>query len=144
MALSEYEREQLEKVAAHKERVLGRKSRRLVPFDIGSIGPGLFNKLLKARGVKMVAEPVGELLNTTAEGAGKIMSSTSQLTTSDTRVIDAYAKNGHPVQNLDDIRKLDLKTIDDVASFTSCTTPTRYRPPRKVPRPASLSAAARR
>ncbi|GBG37334.1 EcsC family protein [Mycobacterium montefiorense] len=118
MALSEYEQKQLEKIAAHKARILGRESRRLIPFDISGIGPGLMNKLMKAPGVKTVTEPVVELLDTTAEGAGKVMSRTSQLTTSDSRVISAYAKKGHAVQNLDDIKKLDLKTIDDVASFT--------------------------
>lgn len=118
MALSDYEHEQLEKVATHKERVLGRRSRRLLPFDIRGIGPAMFNKLLNAPGVKTVTEPVVAVVDTTAEGAGKVMSRTSQLTTSDTWVIAAYAKKGHAVQNLDDIKKLDLKTIDDVASFT--------------------------
>jgi hypothetical protein len=118
VALSEYEQEQLEKVTAHKERVLGRKSRRLIPFDIRGVGPGLFNRLMKAPGVKTVTEPVVSLVDATAEGAGKVMSRTSQLTTSDTRVISAYAKKGHAVDRLNDIRKLDLKTIDDVASFT--------------------------
>ncbi|MEE6138889.1 EcsC family protein [Mycobacterium sp. 050128] len=118
MALSEYEQEQLAKVTAHKERVLGRKSRRLLPFDVRGIGPGLVNKLVKAPGVKTVTEPVVSVVDATAEGVGKVMSRTSQLTTSDTRVVSAYAKKGHAVQNLDDIGKLDLKTIDDVASFT--------------------------
>jgi hypothetical protein len=118
VALSEYEQQQLEKVTAHKERVLGRRSRRLIPFGISGIGPGLFNKLQKLPGVKTVTEPVVSVLDSTAEGAGKVMSRTSQLTTSDTRVIVAYAKKGHPVDHLDDIKKLDLKTIDDVASFT--------------------------
>jgi hypothetical protein len=32
-------------------------------------------------------------------------------------VIGAYARKGHAVDHLDDIRKLDLKSIDDVAAF---------------------------
>lgn len=118
MALSDYEQEQFAKLNAHKKRALRRSSRRLIPFDISGIGPRLFNKVLKAPGIRTVTEPVVAVVDATAEGAGKIMSRTSQLTTSDTRVISAYAKKGHSVQNLEDIRKLDLKTIDDVASFT--------------------------
>jgi hypothetical protein len=46
------------------------------------------------------------------------MTRTGQLTTSEARIVRAYAKKGHSVERLDDIRKLDLSAVDKVASFT--------------------------
>ena len=51
-------------------------------------------------------------------GRGGAMTRTGQLTTSETRVVRAYAKKGHSVEHVDDIRQLDLRAIDEVASFT--------------------------
>lgn len=68
-------------------------------------------------GIDRVKDPAEAALAATAAGAGKLMARTGQLTTSHARVIGAYTRKGHPVANLDDIRKLDLRTIDDVASF---------------------------
>ena len=116
MALSKYEREQLKKVNAHKERTL-RPSRRLLPFSVSGMGSGLFDKLPKVPGLASVKDPAEAALGATAAGAGKLMARTGQLTTSHARVIGAYARKGHSVVHLDDIRKLDLRTIDDVASF---------------------------
>ncbi len=45
------------------------------------------------------------------------MTRTGQLTTSESRVVRAYANRGHAVEDLDDIRKLDLRAIDKVAAF---------------------------
>ncbi|WAC93486.1 EcsC family protein [Mycobacterium sp. Aquia_213] len=117
MALSEYEQAQLKKVAAHKERILSRKSRRLFPVTVGGMGSGLFGKLVKLPGLRQAKDQGAALLDATAAGAGKFMARTAQLTTSDTHVIDGYARKGHSVEHLEDIRKLDLRAIDDVASF---------------------------
>ncbi|WP_240488002.1 MULTISPECIES: EcsC family protein [unclassified Mycobacteroides] len=53
----------------------------------------------------------------TAEGAGKLMTRSGRLTTSSSRVVRAYVKRGHTVNELADIRRLDLRAIDKVASF---------------------------
>jgi hypothetical protein len=116
VALSKYEQEQLTKVNAHKQRTL-RPSRRLLPFSVSGVGSGLFDKLPKVPGLGRLKEPAEAALDATTAGAGKLMARTGQLTTSHARVIGAYARKGHSVADLDDIRKLDLKTIDDVASF---------------------------
>ncbi|WP_118915394.1 EcsC family protein [Mycobacterium shigaense] len=116
MALSAYEQDQLTKVAAHKERAL-RQQRRLLPFSVDDVRSGLFDRLPKVPGLAVVTKPGAALLDATASGAGKLMAKTSDLTTSPTRVIAAYAKKGHPVTQLEDIGKLDLRIVDDVASF---------------------------
>jgi EcsC protein family len=117
VALSDYEREQLKKVAAHKERILSRKSRRLFPVTLGGRGSGLFGKLVKLPGLREAKDQGAALLDATAAGAGKFMTRTAQLTTSDAHVIGVYARKGHSVAHLEDIGKLDLRTIDEVASF---------------------------
>ncbi|MEE3062744.1 MAG: EcsC family protein [Actinomycetota bacterium] len=119
MALSGYEQEQLKKVTAHKQRSL-RPPRRLIPAipdRVRGIGPDLVNKALKVSGLDKVADSGAALLGTTAANAGKFMTKTGQMTTSPSLVIGAYARKGHAVEHLDDIRKLDLRTIDDVAAF---------------------------
>lgn len=118
MGLSDYERQQLDKVNAHKERALSRSPRRLVPAAVQAKGASLFSKLQTVPGVDKARDAGAAVLGATAEGAGKAMTRTGQLTTSEGRVIRAYAKKGHAVEHLDDIRKLDLRAIDKVASFS--------------------------
>lgn len=118
MGLSDYELRQLEKVRAHKERELRRSPRRLVPDAVKDRGREWYDKAVKAPGAGKVKDSGAAVLKATAEGAGKFMTRTGQLTTSETRVVRAYAKKGHSLEHLDDIRRLDLKTVDDVASFT--------------------------
>ncbi|OHU93761.1 hypothetical protein C1Y40_05122 [Mycobacterium talmoniae] len=118
MKLSEYEQRQLDKVHDHKRRVINRSPRRLVPAGVREKGTELFNKLLTVPGVDKAKDSGAAVLATAAEGTGKFMRRTGQLTTSSARVVRAYTKKGHPVSDLDDIRKLDLKDIDSVASFT--------------------------
>jgi hypothetical protein len=115
--LSEYEQDQLEKVNQHKERDLSHSPRRLVPETVREKGAELFDKLLKMPGVDKAKDSGAAVLNATAAGAGKFMTRTGQLTTSEARVVRAYAERGHPVSHLDDIRRLDLRAVDNVASF---------------------------
>ncbi|WP_232078875.1 hypothetical protein [Mycobacterium florentinum] len=116
MALSEYEQEQLTKVNAYKHPPR-RPERRLLPFTVGGLGSGVVNTLLKLPVLREVKKPGAAVLDTAAAGAARFMTKTGQLATSEARVIGAYAKKGHPVEHLDDIRKLDLRSIDEVASF---------------------------
>lgn len=118
MGLSEYEREELEKVYEHKRRVLNRSPRRLVPPTVQKRSADLFSRVMKMPGADKAKDSGAAVFNATAAGAGKFMTRTGQLTTSSDRVVRAYAKKGHAVQDLDGIRKLDLKQVDDVASFT--------------------------
>lgn len=117
MGLSEYELQQVEKVREHKERQLLRSPRQLVPDGVKDKGREWYDRALKTSGAGRVKDAGAAVLRASADGAGKFMTRTGQLTTSETRVIQSYAKKGHSVQDLDDIRKLDLKTIDKVASF---------------------------
>lgn len=118
MGLSDYELQQLEKLREHRERELRRSPRRLVPESVQAKGHEWYGKALKAPGATKIKDSGAAALKATAEGAGKLMTRTGQLTTSESRVVHAYAKKGHSVERLDDIRKLDLRAIDEVASFT--------------------------
>ena len=118
MGLSDYELQQLEKVREHKERELRRSPRRLVPESVKDKARGWYDKSLTTPGAAKVKDSGAAVLKATAEGAAKFMTRTGQLTTSEARIVRAYAKKGHSVEHLDDIRKLDLRAIDKVASFT--------------------------
>jgi hypothetical protein len=118
VGLSDYELQQLEKVREHKERELRRSPRRLVPEAVKDKGREWYDKALKTPGAAKIRDGGAAALKATAEGAGKFMTRTGQLTTSEARVVRAYVKKGHSVEHLDDIRKLDLRAIDRVASFT--------------------------
>ncbi|MGW4535395.1 EcsC family protein [Nocardia sp. NPDC004340] len=118
MALSEYEQQQLEKVREHRERELSRSPRRLVPESVKDKSRQLYGKAMKTPGAAMVRDGGAAALKAAGEGAGKFMTRTGQLTTSEKRVVHAYSKQGHSVEHLDDIRKLDLRAVDKVASFT--------------------------
>lgn len=118
MALSEYELQELEKVREHRERELRRSPRRLVPESIKEKGRAWYGKAQEAPGASRVRDSGTAALKTAANGAGKFMTRTGQLTTSEARVVKAYAKRGHAVEHLEDVRKLDLRAIDRVASFT--------------------------
>ncbi|QIV80388.1 EcsC family protein [Mycolicibacterium frederiksbergense] len=118
MGLSDYERLQLDKVREHKERELRGSARHLVPESVKETGRKLYGSALKAPGAAKLKDSGAAALKATAEGAGKFMTRTGQLTTSETRVIRSYVKKGHTVERLDDIHELDLRAIDKVASFT--------------------------
>lgn len=118
MALSDYEQEQLVKVREHRERELRRSPRRLVPESVKDKGRELYDRAFQTPGASKVRDSGAAVLKSTAAGAGKFMTRTGQLTTSESRVVGAYAKKGHAVEGLDDIRKLDLRAVDKVASFT--------------------------
>lgn len=118
MGLSEYEQRELNKVQEHKRRIVSRSPKRLVPATVQERGTELYAKLLKVPGVNKAKDSGAAVLGATASGAGKFMTRTGQLTTSTSRVVRAYTKKGHPVDELDDIRQLDLKHVDKVASFT--------------------------
>lgn len=118
MGLSEYEEKQLAKVREHRERELSRASRRLVPESVKAKGRELYANVLKSPGAAKTRDAGAAAFAKAAEGAGKAMTRTAQLTTSEDRVVRAYSKRGHSVEQLDDIHKLDLRAIDRVANFT--------------------------
>jgi hypothetical protein len=115
--LSEYEQQQLIKIREHRERDLRRSPRHFVPATVKEKGAELFDRMGKAPGVSKAKDAGAGVLGKAAAGAGKFMTRTGQLTTSDKRVIRAYTKKGHSVDHLDDIRRLDLRAVDGVASF---------------------------
>jgi len=118
VGLSAYEQEQFARVLAHRERELRRSPRRLVPESVRGRSRDLYGKVLTTPGAAKARDSGAAVVKATAEGAGKFMTRTGQLTTSEDRVIRAYARKGHPVEELDEIRKLDLRAVDKVASFT--------------------------
>lgn len=117
MSLSNYELKQLEKLREHRERELSRSPRRLVPESVKEKSRELYSNALKMPGASKVRDTGAAAFTKAAEGAGKAMTRTGQLTTSEGRVIRAYTKRGHSVEHLDDIHKLDLRAIDKVAKF---------------------------
>lgn len=116
MALSEYELAELEKLNAHKDRVLRISPRRLVPPTVvakaGSVAQGV-----RSRVPAKVAEAASTVSATAGRGAAKALTRSSQLTLSPKRSIRAYVRRGHTVERVGDIRNLDLEIIDDVARF---------------------------
>lgn len=118
MAMSEYEKRQLEKVREHRERELSRSPTRLVPESVKDKGRQIYGKAIKNPGAAKVRDGGAFALKAAAQGAGKAMTRTGQMTTSENRVIRAYTTRGHLIEHLDDIRQLDLRAVDKVASFT--------------------------
>lgn len=118
MGLSDYELKQLAKVREHRDRELRRSSRRLVPEAVKAKGREVYDSALQAPGAKKARDAGVAAFAKAAEGAGKAMTRTGQLTTSENRVIRAYTKKGLSVEHLDDIHKLDLRAVDKVARFT--------------------------
>lgn len=117
MALSDYELSQLEKVREHKERELRSSPRRLVPEAVREKGAEWFSRTMKNPAAAKAKDTGAEAFKAAAAGAGKFMTRSAQLTTSEKRIIRAYTKRGHAVGSLNEIRKLDLYAIDHVASF---------------------------
>lgn len=118
LPLSDYELKQLAKVREHRERELSRSPRRLVPESVKAKGREFYSSALKTPGAAKARDAGAAAFTKAAEGAGKAMTRTAQLTTSESRVVRAYTKKGHSVEHLDDIHKLDLRAIDKVAKFT--------------------------
>lgn len=118
MGLSAYELKQLERVREHRERELRRSPRRLIPDSVKAKGDEFYRSALRTPGAGKVRDAGAGALKAAAEGAGKFMTRTGQVTTSESRVIRSYAKKGHLVEQLSDIHKLDLRAVDGVASFT--------------------------
>lgn len=117
MGLSDYELKQLEKLREHRERELSRSPRQLVPESVRERGRELYSNALKMPGASKTRDTGAAAFAKAAQGAGKAMTRTGQLTTSEDRVVRAYTKKGHAVEQLDDIRKLDLRAVDKVARF---------------------------
>lgn len=118
MGLSTYESEQLKKVQEHRDRELRRSTRRLVPESVQEKGREYYDQALKLPGAAKARERGAAMLKATAQGAGKFITRTGQLTTSEKRVVRAYAKRGYLVEQVADIRNLVLRAVDAVASFT--------------------------
>ncbi|MGD1170251.1 hypothetical protein ACKUVQ_13750 [Mycobacterium seoulense] len=89
MTLSDYELQQLGKVREHRGHELRRSSRRLVPESVKDKGRQWYHKALKAPGAAKVKDGGAAVLKAGAEGAGKFMTRTGQLTASEKRVLRA-------------------------------------------------------
>lgn len=117
MSLSDYEDRAYERVKDRKEKDLNKTVRRIVPKSVKQYGRKVADKVQATPGADKVVDAGSAALATAAEGAGKFMLRTGQLTTSADRVANAYRKRGHVVTSISDIRALDLAEIDKVASF---------------------------
>jgi hypothetical protein len=69
VGLSEYEQRELNKVHEHKERILSRSPKRLVPATVQERGTELYTKL-KVPGVNKAKDSGAAVLGATASGAG--------------------------------------------------------------------------
>ena len=116
--LSEYENGELAKLNEYKRRALARSPRQLIPGAVRRKASELAQKADDVPAISIAKESTSTVVSGAASGATKFMTKSSQLTTSSDRVVRAYTKRGHKVEDLDDIRLLDLRAIDQTASFS--------------------------
>ncbi|GAA2122700.1 EcsC family protein [Nocardioides bigeumensis] len=116
-ALSPYEQKALVNIEQEKQRRLSTSPRRLMPPKVKAVATGAGRRVKDLPGADRAADAAGRGYARAAEGVGKFLSRSSQFTLSSRRVVRAYHRRGFDVEGLEDIRALDLQTIDGVARF---------------------------
>lgn len=137
MALSDYELSQLEKVREHKERELRSSPRRLVPEAVREKGAEWFSRTMKNPAAAKAKDTGAEAFKAAAAGAGKFMTRSAQLTTSEKRIIRAYTKRATRSAHL--MRSESLISTRSTTSLLllDCTMPTPSERRLRVPSPDS-------
>lgn len=116
-ALSSYEQGALDQVEQEKLRRLAKSPRRLVPAKVKTTAKNAGRRAKDLPGAEQAAQAAAKGYAKAAEGMGKFMARSSQFTLSSHRVLRAYRRNGHTLENLADIHELDLQVLDRVARF---------------------------
>ena len=116
MKLSEYEVRAFDEIRAHKDRMVYRQARQLMPGSVRSrssvAGEAVRDRVAKVPGFERAAAGVRSGYLLAVSGMGKALSDGSRLTLSERRLLRAYAKRGHKIEGIADIRGLDLLTVE--------------------------------
>jgi hypothetical protein len=115
--ISSYEQKALSEVEREKQRTLAKSPRRLVPARVKATATNAGRRAKELPGAEKAAQAAARGYAKAAEGMGKLMARSSQFTLSGHRVLRAYRRHGHTLENLADIRGLDLQVVDRVARF---------------------------
>ncbi|MFC7793173.1 EcsC family protein [Streptomyces cinereoruber] len=110
MTLSAYEQQEWERLQKRKEASLNKQVRSFIPRQARDRLALLGQKAMNAPGADKVAAAYGGA----AKGLGKAVGSTASRTVSKKRVVEQYRRAGHDISELDEIRELDLRVVDEV------------------------------
>jgi hypothetical protein len=111
MTLSAYEQKEWDRLQKRKADALGKQARQLIPQQARERLAALGEKAKNVPG----ADKVTAAYNGAARGVGKAVGDTASRTVSKKRVIAQYQRAGHEINELDEIRNLDLRVVDAVA-----------------------------
>lgn len=116
MTLSEYEQRAVNEVRAHKDRMASSGSRKLLPAPVKSwtaeAGSSVRERAAQVPGFDRAASAARSGYLQAVSGIGKAVNRGSRLTLSEQRLVKAYAKRGHEIQDLAGIRGLDLRVVE--------------------------------
>jgi hypothetical protein len=117
MKLSSYEQRVLSEIEAHKLKLMNAPTRNLIPESartaVSQAGGRALGKLDTLPGFTQAAAKAQAAYLKSAEGLGRLVGTSAHATLSDTRVLSAYAKRGHDLGTLRDIRSLDLREVEE-------------------------------
>ncbi|MFD9304091.1 EcsC family protein [Streptomyces sp. NPDC060048] len=111
MTLSAYEQREWDQLQKRKAVFLNKQARNLLPRQARDRLASLGQKARSAPGADKVAAAYGGA----AKGLGKAVGGTASRTVSRKRVVEQYRRAGHDISELDEIRELDLRVVDEVA-----------------------------
>ncbi|WP_344112817.1 EcsC family protein [Kribbella alba] len=112
MELSEYERRVLREIAEHKRRKLEASPKRLIPPAARRSAQRAAGRINMLPPVKFVRPHVTDALLKAAQGMGKATSQVSRVTLSEQRLVRAYQRRGIDIDNISDVRQLDLDIVE--------------------------------
>ena len=114
--LSEYEKQALVEVRKHKKDVLNKSPRRLVSEERSAAlrerGKAVADRARSLPGADAAFSKAQQGYVAAVSGLGKATINSSKLTLSEGRMLHAYTRRGHEVNELADIRSLDLKIVE--------------------------------
>jgi hypothetical protein len=116
MVLTEYEVRALEEIRAHKDRMAARQARSLVPESVRDrtavAGGAIRDRASKVPGFDKAAAGARAGYLQAVSGLGRAVNASSRLSLSEQRLLKAYARRGHDLDDLAEIRALDLHTVE--------------------------------
>ena len=98
----------------HKVREVQRSPRRVVPRQVKEAGTKTQRRLESVPGASKALAGAADGYTKAIGGLGRVTSRVSNITLSEGRIIKAYRRRGTTVNELEDIRSLDLKVVDRV------------------------------
>lgn len=114
---SSYEQKALAEIEQEKARRVAKSPKRIVPPKAKSTVTSAGNRVRNLPGAEKALQSAGAGYTKAAAGMAKLMTRSSQSTLNSERVLRAYRRNGYALDNLHEIRGLDLQVVDRVARF---------------------------